>query len=317
MPPAVSPARFPARPPIAAALALAAFLGGAALARGPAQAPGAPGARVGEAEWRRLEPGLDLGTFEIPRRSDAGDSRVCVLRVDPARFELRLLNASAPGQGERLTAREWCLREGLVAAINASMYQKDRRTSVSLMRTRSHVNNPRLSKDRSVLAFDPLEPGLPPARLLDRECDDFEALLPRYGALVQSIRMLSCRGVNVWQPQARRWSAAAIGSDRDGRVLLIHVRTPISVHDLIEVLRALPIGLERALYAEGGPEAQLYVRSGTDELEFLGSRTAGEPEGADGSAARPLPNVVGVARRPAPHPAGSVPATSAPRPRAR
>ena len=35
-------------------------------------------------------------------------------------------------------------------------------------------------------------------------------------------------------PQARRTSAAAIGTDRSGRVLMIHCRKPLPTHDLIE-----------------------------------------------------------------------------------
>jgi hypothetical protein len=238
--------------------------------------------------WERLEAGLDLGEFGDPQPAAAGAPAVCALRIDPRHFDLRLLNASAPGEGEPRTARGWCDQRGLVAAINASMYQTDRLSSVSLMRTRSHVNNPRLSKDRSVLAFEPLDPGLPPVRLLDRECDDFETWLPRYGTLVQSIRMLSCQGENVWKQQPQRSSTAAIGSDRDGRTLFIHVTPPYSTHDAIEMLRGLPLGLERLMYVEGGGEAQLFLRAGNRVVELTGGR---------GRTARPLPNVVGVARR--------------------
>jgi hypothetical protein len=235
--------------------------------------------------WESLEAGLDLARFDGPPPATEG---VWALRIDPDRFDLRLLNASAPGEGEARTAKAWSLRHDLVAAINASMYQTDHRTSVSLMRTRTHVNNPRLSKDRSVLAFDPLEPDLPRVRLLDRECDDFDVWLPRYGALVQSIRMLSCSGKNVWKPQPQRASTAAIGTDLRGRTLFLHVAPPHPTHDAIEILRRLPLGLERLMYVEGGREAQLFVRAGGRELERVGG---------GGGPARPLPNVIGATRR--------------------
>ena len=212
-----------------------------------------------------------------------------VLRIDPRRFDLKLMNASAPGEERALTARAWCARGGLVAAINASMYQIDQRTSVSLMKTRTHVNNPHLSKDRAVLAFDRLDPAVPPVAILDRDCGDFETLRDKYGTLVQSIRMISCRGKNVWSQQPRRSSAAAIGRDRQGRVLFIHARSPYSTHDLIDILLELPLSIDRALYAEGGPEAQLYVNSGGRESEWVG--------GEDNRRAWPVPNVIGIARR--------------------
>lgn len=269
---------------------------GPTAAPSPTAAPG-PADATQEAAWRSLEPGLDLGEFLSPRRSDRGDSIVRVVRADPRHFELRLLSASAPGQGRALTAREWCLRGGLAGAINASMYQADHKTSVSLMRTSSHINNGRLSKDRAILAFEPRDGTVAPVMIIDRECDDFEALRGAYGTLVQSIRMLSCRGENVWSQQPRRWSAAAIGIDGLGRVLLVHVRSPYSVHDLIGILQDLPLGLSRMLYAEGGPEAQLYVRSGTVEHEWIGGYESRVSEDHDNRVAWPVPNVVGIARR--------------------
>jgi len=254
--------------------------------------------RPAESAWRKIEPGLELGTFHAPVKSEMGDSLIRALRIDPGRFELRLLNASAPGQGQPLPAKEWCRRNGLVAAINAAMYQADHRTSVSLMRTLGHVNNPSLTRDKTILAFDPLAPDLPPVKILDRECGDFDALKGRYGTLVQSIRMLSCKGENVWSRQPRKWSTAAIGTDGDGKVLFIHVRSPYATHDLIEILRGLPLGLSRLMYAEGGPEAQLYVRGPDREYEFLGAYATGLNGNEAIQMAWPIPNVIGVSRRP-------------------
>lgn len=246
--------------------------------------------------WAELEPGLALGEFEAPQEAVSGDSTVRVLRIDPHRWELRLLNASAPDQGRIRTAREWCRKNGLVAAINSSMYQTDYRKSVSLMRSREHVNNPRLSRDNTILAFDPLEEGLPPVRLIDRECHDFEELRSRYGSLVQSIRMISCRRENVWKQQKKAWSTAAIGVDGQGRVLFIHVRSAYTTHDLIDNLLALPLDLAGAMYAEGGAEAQLYVAAGGVEREFVGRFDSALLADVEAEPVA-IPNVVGVARR--------------------
>jgi hypothetical protein len=247
--------------------------------------------------WRPLEAGLELGTFPLSREAAYGDSRARVLRVDPGYYELHLLMAVAAPDSQGHSARQWCQHAGLVAAINASMYQADARTSTSLMLTRHHANNPRLTRDNSVLALDPLEAGLAPVRIADRTCEDFAELRPRYGTLIQGIRMLACDGSNTWAAQSRRWSAAAIGLDRQGRILLIHVRSPYSMHDLIEMLRELPLDLVRLQYAEGGPEAQLYVRGGGEEYEFLGSFESGFFESDGNALALPVPNVIGVKRR--------------------
>jgi hypothetical protein len=262
----------------------------AALVLGAAPEP-APG-------WQALEPGLDLGFFDGPPGAP-GDGKIAVVRVDPSRYRLVLLNASAPGEGGLFTARAWAARHGAAAAINASMYQADYRTSVSLMRTREHVNQARVSKDRAVLALDPLDAALPPARLLDRDCDDLERDGARYGTLVQSIRMVACDRKNVWAPSPRRTSAAVIGVDGKGRVLFIHARSAWPVHELANALLALPIDLRRAMYVEGGPEAQLYVRGGGREVERVG--TFESTPGALGGDAWPVPNVVvAIPRSPPP-----------------
>lgn len=246
--------------------------------------------------WTELEPGLDLGVFASPRKSDVGDSIIHVLRVDPARFDLVLLNASADPELGNRTARDWVQTEGLVAAINPSMYGADHRTSVAHMERAGHVNNPRWSEDNAVLAFDRVAAGVPRVTIIDNRCDDRDAVAPQYRTLIQSIRMLRCDGVNVWSQQDKRWSHAVIGVDGAGRVLLIHARSPWSTHDFIDLLLALPLDLKRLQYAEGGPEASLFVRSGAVEVERFGSYETGFYESDDNDRAWPLPNVVGVRR---------------------
>jgi hypothetical protein len=211
--------------------------------------------------WRQLEPGLELGVFPVPDAAKTG--AVHVLRIDPVYFEFHLLNASAATPPQLRNTREWSRDHNLVAAINASMYQQDYLSSVSLMRTSGHINNPRLSKDRAVLAFGRRAADVPALRIIDRQCENFGDWEPHYRTFVQSIRMISCTGQNVWRSNAQRtlpqrtWSTAAIAVDDRGRGLFIHVRMPHNTHDLINVLLALPIGISRAMYTEGGREAQL------------------------------------------------------------
>ncbi|MFQ5482946.1 MAG: hypothetical protein ACE5ER_09320, partial [Nitrospinaceae bacterium] len=98
-------------------------------------------AKVAAGVWKILEPGLELAAFQTQKNPGGGESEVHVLRIDPAHFEFRLLNASNSSEGKPLSAREWSRRYELVAAINASMYQADHMTSVALMKTGEHTNN--------------------------------------------------------------------------------------------------------------------------------------------------------------------------------
>ena len=247
-----------------------------------------------ETVWQKLSDGLELGFFHSSQPSETGDSIIRVLRIAPTHFNLRLLNASASKKGKPLSAKEWCRQNGLVAAINASMYQADLKASVSLMRTKSHINNPRLSKDMAILAFDRTIPDVPRVKIIDRQCEDFKTWGKKYKTLIQSIRMISCKGKNVWAQQNQKWSTAALAVDNLGRVLFIHVGSPYSTHDLINILKKLPLSIDRAMYVEGGPQAQLYIKIGTHEYEFIGSHNIEIEENRTSLFSRPIPNVVGI-----------------------
>jgi hypothetical protein len=173
------------------------------------------------------------------------------------------------------------------------MYQKDYLTSVALMRTKEHTNNPRLSRDKTILAFDRLSPDVPPVKIIDRQCEHFNDWKGKYTTFVQSIRMISCHRNNVWRQQSQTWSTALIGVDLHGMVLFIHVRSHYSTHDLINILLQLPLHIAQAMYAEGGREAQLYIQSGSHEYEFVGNYGTGF--GLNGG--KPIPNVVGIIKK--------------------
>ena len=247
--------------------------------------------------WQKLADGLELGIFDAPQPTEIGDSKIRILRIDPSRYELKLLNASVSKKGRSLSAKQWCRQNGLVAAVNASMFQADYATSVSLMRTKTHVNNPRLSKDMTILAFDRTSPGVPQVKIIDRQCEDFKTWKNKYGTLVQSIRMISCNGKNVWEQQPKKQSTVAIGMDKADRVLFIHVGSPYSTHDLINILQELPLQIARAMYTEGGPQAQLYIKSGGREYEFVGHSEIDLSNNANSWFSWPIPNAVGVSLR--------------------
>src|SRR5262245_29575101 len=224
----------------------------------------APSIAAAEAiSWRALAAGLDHAT--IPIAAHIGDGRLHVLRIDPARFRFRLITGATTGAQPR-TARQWAREHGLVAATNAGMFHPGG-LPVGFARADGRTIQTTLTHDRSVFAFDQAR-----ARLLDLSCDSFE---PDTSAnALQSIRMLSCEGRNVWRQSARIWSIASLAQDSDGRILFLHLRSPLSVHDFVNALRPLPLSITRAMYLEGGPEATLYAAGAGAGTERLGSHEA-------------------------------------------
>jgi phosphodiester glycosidase len=284
-----------------AALLCSACGGPAGEARAPsgrAAGSGSRAAAAAAAAWDAAAPGLEVAHLEAPRGSAAEGAEVTVVRIDPARYRFSLLSAKLEGRDPPPTIDQWVEQHGVAGAINASMYQADNLTALGFMRDGTRVNNNGWTRDKAVFVAEPLKPGLPHARLLDRTCDDAAGIARRYRLVVQSIRMLDCGGRNVWAEQDRRWSAACVGTDSAGHVLLVHCRRPVSTHALVDALLALPLGLKRLMYVEGGPQAALYVRvGGRTVVSEVGRPAEG---GLLAEAARvfvPLPNALAFSPR--------------------
>ena len=95
-------------------------------------------------------------------------------------------------------------------------------------------------------------------------------------------------------------SETALGEDDAGRILFIFTRSPFSGYELNEELLHARIGLVAAQYLEGGPEAQLYVHAGKNEMEMFGSYETSFAESDKNSEAWPIPNVLAIKPRNAP-----------------
>jgi hypothetical protein len=242
-------------------------------------------------EWTALAPGLELRVLKASRPSRVGDELIVVARIDPRYHEFALA-VSAARDKQRRTARDWAQRERFVAAINAGMFRAaGDGLPVGFTRAGGVTLNPGLTADRGAFAFSATHAP----RLLDRDCDPLGMpALNRYTDVLQGIRMISCNGRNVWAEQPKEWSMAAIATDAAGRVLFIHVRSPYSVHTFTQMLMASPLGVKRAMYLEGGPEATLFVHVGDVVVERIGSYETGFHENNDNVIAWPLPNVIGV-----------------------
>jgi hypothetical protein len=238
-------------------------------------------------EWRSLAPGLELAEIATRVPSHAGDSRITVIRADPAHWELALVGADASGDGRPQTARAWARGHGLQVATNAGMFATDHRT---------HLN-----AYQSLAAFDPRDPagGSAPFRIYDLDAPGVtvESIRRDYASLVQNLRLIRKPGTNRWSQQPKRWSEAAFGEDAAGRPLFIHCRSPFSMHDLNRELLAAGIDLVAAKHLEGGPEAQLYVEVGATVIELVGSFETDFREDEGNTVAWPVPHVLGLRPR--------------------
>ena len=215
-----------------------------------------------------------------------------LVRIDPAQFDFSLYMASEKGPK---TLAEICASENFIVAINAGMYRLDGLTSTGYLRGPSHTNNSHMAGNFGAFFVAGLrDKSLPPARMLDRNEHDWETAVTQYDLVMQNFRMATASGRVIWKQAERRHSVAAMSEDADGRILFIMCPTPLPATDFLKALQEFPLRLATVMYLEGGSEAALLLNAGGIKTVEAGRHISGL---WGGSAALPLPNVLGVRRR--------------------
>lgn len=247
--------------------------------------------------WKTLAPGLELGIYDVQSEVMTGDASITILRIDPSKYDLKLLSMSETGESHGMSVKDWCSKYHCVAGINAGMFAQDNFTHIGFMRSGNHVNSSKVTSYKSVAAFSPKEKGIPRFRIFDLDKTEMSTIKKKYGCVVQNLRLLKRPGINCWSEQDKKWSEAALAEDKSGRVLFIFSRHPYSMHYFNRILLKLPIDIVCAQHLEGGPEAQMYINAGKTELEKVGSYETGFNEDVGNEKGWSIPNVIGVVKR--------------------
>lgn len=242
-------------------------------------------------KWEILADGFEFAEITLDNKAV-----LHVLRADLSNYELILYGANF-SDGKKRTAAEWGEKYGLSAAINAGMYRPDN-SGVGYMRRKGKTNGTRMPANyKAVLAFDRKDNSVPEGKIIDFGCDNWHSIKKKYDSFVQSIRMYSCKNKNVWAPQPEQWSTAALATDIKGRILFIHCRKPMRVHDFINsVVKALP-SISKMMYLEGGVEASLYVSSGDKSYSFSGAYLKKNSIKSRDNRQWRIPNVIGLKKK--------------------
>ena len=236
--------------------------------------------------WRELEPGLDLGRFDSRSQKADAEGDLTVLRVDPHRFALRILTTGKAADAPGRNLARWCEDFGLLAAINAGMYQADHRTHVGYCKVEGELANGFANDYLSLAAFGPTDPDDPPFRIFELDETPLNQVVDRYQTVVQNLRLIKRHRENRWQPAVEQWRESALAEDGEGRALLIFCRTAWSMHQFNEILLALPLAIVAAQHLEGRSPARFWVNHAAYD--------AGPEAPAPGPV---LPNVLGIMRR--------------------
>lgn len=256
--------------------------------------------------WHNLEPGLDYAAFSFfpvelenlifEEERLPQPINLSVLRFDPEYFEFQL--CAAAESGLPLSLGQWADKYQLMAAINASMYLPDKKTSTGYLRQGEYINNNRPSgKFGAWFLADPdaigMAAGLPKVTILDREVRNIDKIQKHYRLVIQNYRIIDQRGEILW-PEAQRESAiAAVGITAQGHILFLHCQEPVKVWHFAKQLLRLPLQVRTVMYVEGGAQAGMLLRAGGVIFERYGWNPASLLIGT----MYPLPNVLGVKRK--------------------
>ena len=206
----------------------------------------------------------------IETASTAGDELI-IVRVDAKQAPLVLLN---PPETNGRSVRENADANGLALAINAAMFGSDYQTSIGYMRNYQTINNGHYAtRLKGYLLFNPKNPKSAAVKIAEK--DD-----PNYQTVFQTHRMWTPALGILWNQGAHAYfQVALVGVDSKNRALFFYHPATIDVHDLVQSILDLNLGLKGLLYLDGGHHGVLHLA----------------PEvGASYNAGMPLPNIIGV-----------------------
>jgi len=251
-------------------------------------------------KWEVLGQGLAVTNVPGPHISKYADSRVTVVKIDPAFYTFDLAVSSESDSLQR-TIKEWCELENFDGAINAGMYSLiDHVSGVGYMQHYSHINNPVIKENfNAMVVFNTSDSLLPPFQIVDMVNQDWKTIVPKYHCCFQSIRMIDNNTIPVyWKPKrVQRCSMTLLATDKSGNVLFLFARSPYTANEMTKFMLAAGLDIRTAMYLEGGPEASMYVKSPGNEMIKFGSFVSYSNPNDDNLELRKMPNVLGFKRK--------------------
>lgn len=239
-------------------------------------------------DWQELENGLQYA--EIPDDNYTGS--IAILKIDPNQFDFVLKSVGKNNEPPK-TLAQWTMDQDLTAAINASMYLPDGKTSTGYMRFEDYINNPRIVKRfGAFFVASPKSSNLPEAQIIETDDPDWEIKIASYDLVIQNYRMTSGSRKILWSPGGPLYSISAVAQTGDGHILFLHSRNPVEAHGFIRQLLRLPLDIRTMMYVEGGGQAGLAVNS--QKLKKFHAPPHAPSLLVTGNITAVLPNVIGI-----------------------
>jgi hypothetical protein len=247
-------------------------------------------------KWQELAKGVSFCETDAPLRSIKGDSKLTILKINPAYVDMHLATTTAMDSVSR-PVNFWADTLNFDIVFNAGMYDLARPLiSRGLLKNGDHSNQRVLKEGwNTVLALNPVDSkNQIAAKIYDLQCNSFDQFSKKYNGLIQGIRMLDCEGNPMSWKKNQYCSMLVCAQDKEDNLYLIFTRSPYSHNQMIRFMKQFPTPLHSAIYMEGGPETSLYVHIGDFCMQKVGSYVSGTYPKDSNSVFWGLPNVVGI-----------------------
>ena len=268
--------------PVARLTALAALVVGAVVvARG-----------VSTPRWRTLAPGAEFTTLRGEPFARRGPASIGVLRLDPARVELKVRHYTDTPALEPMVATAWLAETGGFAVFNAGQYYRDMSYMGVLVGGGDTLSSRPHATFQGLLVAEP-DSGAPAAHVLDlRDAGDSARATARaWKEIAQSFMLFDRSGTVRVRRSDLVSNRTIVAEDRHGRVLVIVTEGGYTLWELARVLMDSHLELALAMSMDGGFESVLCVQAPGFRYASFGDWDGGR---ADAQQV-PLPAVI-VAR---------------------
>jgi Phosphodiester glycosidase len=250
--------------------------------------------------WVPLTEGMEYRETNAPVKSTIGDSKLSILRMDPAKFRFDLFAASQYDSKPK-DLHTWADSFDLIVAFNAGMYSLVKPLqSRAYLKAGKHINNGELLQDFNLmLALGPKpHANRSNIEVLDLTCADWKQEQRNFNSFAQGLRMIDCNAKPMnWQKNIQSCSMLVAAEDEKGWFYLIFTRSPYTHNQMIAFMKQMPYGLHDAIYLEGGPETSLLINVNGHHIKKVGSWVSDTWESDANKHFWPLPNIVGVRKK--------------------
>ncbi len=248
--------------------------------------------RVTGPRFRVLRPGLEFAIVRGEPFCRRGSAEIAVLRLDPARFRLRVHHFASEPDKAPIDVLEWQRRTGALAVFNAGQYYPDF-SYMGLLVSGGEVVSPRLHPAYKAALVASTVQGRPRARVLDLEHEPLDPGKPGWKEVAQSFMLLDRTG----KLRARKSGLIAkrtiVADDAEGRLLVITTEGAYTLHEFAALIQKLPLGVRQAMCMDGGQEAELAVSVGGFRYASFGRWDHGTDPRTTGLTV-PLPTAISI-----------------------